>query len=256
MNDMLGTIIPKSDQLNADDLLGGRTITITVTGVDITMNEQPVAIHFEGDEGKPYRPGKSMRRVLVNVWGPDANAYVGRSMTLYRDDTVKFGGLDVGGIRISHMSHMKGAITMALTATRAIRKPFTVKPLAAPVKAKLPDKTSNDASRRDEINDAVPLSSNPAEPQAETEQKPPDIWTTFRAKVKKALDAAMTTDEVHAVASRKTVTDALLAAPSPHRDGMQDDIATAYARVRPAPENTSTPGDAVDELMDAGKFPA
>ena len=43
---------------------------------------------------------------------------------------VKFGGLEVGGIRISHMSHMNGEMTMALTATRAVRKPFTVKPLA------------------------------------------------------------------------------------------------------------------------------
>jgi len=134
MNDMLGTIVPKSTQLNADDLIGGRSLTICVTKVEIKMDEQPVAIHFEGDGGKPYLPGKSMRRVLVNIWGPDANAYVGRSMTLYRDDAVKFGGVDVGGIRISHMSHMPKAVTMALTATKAQRKPFTVKPLAEPAK--------------------------------------------------------------------------------------------------------------------------
>ena len=126
---MLETIVPKSDQLNADDLIGGRTMTITVTSVGIKMDEQPVAIHFEGDGGKPYKPGKSMRRVLVNLWGPDANQYAGRSMTLYRDDKVKFGGLDVGGIRISHMSHITSAVTMALTETKAKRKPFTVQPL-------------------------------------------------------------------------------------------------------------------------------
>jgi hypothetical protein len=130
VTDMLETIVPKSDQINADDLIGGRSLTITVTKVDIKMDEQPVTIHFEGDGGKPYRPGKSMRRVLVNVWGPDANAYVGRSMTLYRDDKVVFGGVAVGGLRISHMSHMDHEVTMALTATRAIRKPFVVKPLA------------------------------------------------------------------------------------------------------------------------------
>ena len=129
MNSMLQTIEPKSDQMNADDLMGGLTKTIKITKVSILAGDQPVALSYEGDEGKPYKPGKSMRRVLVTVWGPDANAYIGRSLTLYRDDKVTFGGLAVGGIRISHMSHITEAQTMALTATRASRKPFTVKPL-------------------------------------------------------------------------------------------------------------------------------
>jgi hypothetical protein len=70
-----------------------------------------------------------MRRVLVQCWGDDANKYIGRSMTLYRDEKVRFGGVDVGGIRISHLSHMDAAKTMALTASKAVRKPFTVVPL-------------------------------------------------------------------------------------------------------------------------------
>jgi hypothetical protein len=132
MNDMLATIIPKSNQLNADDLIG-RNVTIKITKVLIAASaEQPVAVHYEGDDGKPYMCCKSMRRVLVNVWGPDANAYIGKSMTLYRDPNVRFGGAPVGGIRISHMSHIDKPMTMALTETRAQRKPFTVQPLAVP----------------------------------------------------------------------------------------------------------------------------
>jgi len=129
MTDMLSTITPKSDQLNADDLIGGRTLTIKITSVKVAMGEQPVSIHYEGDNGKPFKPGKSMRRVLVNCWGSDANKYVGRSMTLYRDEKVKFGGIDVGGIRISHLSDIAGPITLALTTTKAQRKPFTVSPI-------------------------------------------------------------------------------------------------------------------------------
>lgn len=126
---MLETIIPKSDQLNADDLIG-RTMTIKITRVAMdTKSEQPVSLHFEGDNGKPYKACKSMRRVLVQVWGPDAKVYEGRSLTLYRDPAVKFGGLAVGGIRISHMSHIDKPVTMALTETKAKRAPFTVKPL-------------------------------------------------------------------------------------------------------------------------------
>lgn len=129
MIDLRGTIKPKSDQLNADDLIGG-PITIRITGVTVGEGEQPVAISYEGDGGKPYKPGKSMRRVLVNLWGPDGAVYMGRSLTLYRDEEVVFGGVAVGGIRISHMSHLQREMTMALTATKAKRKPFTVRPLA------------------------------------------------------------------------------------------------------------------------------
>lgn len=126
MTDLSATIAPKSDQLNSDDLIGGPR-TICVTRVTATSTpEQPIAIYFEGDNNKPYKPGKSMRRVLVKLWGPDGNAYVGRSMTLYRDDKVIFGGLEVGGIRISHLSDIKSKTTMALTASKAARKPFTV----------------------------------------------------------------------------------------------------------------------------------
>lgn len=127
--DMMQTIAPKSDQMNADDLLGGHTITIKVTTVSLLAGDQPVAIHYDGDNGKPYKPCKSMRRVLVSVWGNQSQAYVGRSMTLYCDPKVTWGGAAVGGIRISHMSDMKEPMTMALTATKATRKPYTVNPL-------------------------------------------------------------------------------------------------------------------------------
>ena len=129
MTDMLQTIIPKSDQLNYDDLIAGQTKTIKVTKVVGTSGDQPIAIHYEGDNGKPYKPCKSMRRVLVHLWGADGHSYVGRSMTLYGDPKVKFGGVEVGGIRISHLSDIKETVTLALTATKASRKPFTVQPL-------------------------------------------------------------------------------------------------------------------------------
>jgi hypothetical protein len=129
MTNLLPTITPKSDQLNADDLIG-RSLTIRVTKVSLCGDaDQPIAIHYEGDDGKPYKPCKSMRRVMVHVWGPDGSKFAGRRMTLYRDDTIRFGNAPVGGIRISHMSGIKGEVTMALTATRAARKPFTVSPL-------------------------------------------------------------------------------------------------------------------------------
>lgn len=131
MSDMRAVIVPKSDQMNADDLIAGPR-TVRISRVDIRAGaDQPVAIHYDGDAGKPYKPCKSMCRVMVTAWGPDAKNYVGRSMTLYRDPSVKWGGMEVGGIRISHMSDLDKTIVLALTATKGSRKPYTVKPLAA-----------------------------------------------------------------------------------------------------------------------------
>ena len=147
--DLGATIAPKSDQLNADDLIvGPRTILVTAVKARAStgQGDQPVAVHFEGDNGKPYLPCKSMRRVLVHVWGRDGGAYVGRSMTLFRDESVVFGGAAVGGIRISHMSEMTRSVTLSLTASKAARKPYVVQPLvvAAPAKAAKKEATAEE----------------------------------------------------------------------------------------------------------------
>lgn len=139
VSDMSQVIIPKADQISADDLLAG-PITIRIASVSIRPGtEQPVSIHFEGDGGRPWKPCKSMSRVLVAAWGADANAYTGRSVTLYRDPDVKWGGLAVGGIRVSHLSDIKGAMVLALTATKGSKKAFKVEPLqGAPAKSSAP----------------------------------------------------------------------------------------------------------------------
>lgn len=127
--DLTETIVPKSDQLNAEDLLTGPR-TFTVADVKKGSAEQPVDIYLVEFPRRPFRPSKTVRRILVNAWGPDAAAYVGRRMTLYRDPTVKFGGMDVGGIRVSHLSHIDRPLSVALTVSRGRRAPYTVQPLA------------------------------------------------------------------------------------------------------------------------------
>ena len=67
--DMLEITQPKSDQVNADTLIGGpRTITITKAVIK-KGEQQPCMIHFEGDEGKPFKPCLTMRRVMMEVYG-------------------------------------------------------------------------------------------------------------------------------------------------------------------------------------------
>jgi hypothetical protein len=50
-------------------------------------------------------------------------------MTLYVDQEVKYGGVKVGGIRISHLSDIDRTLDIALTATRGKRMPYQIQPL-------------------------------------------------------------------------------------------------------------------------------
>ena len=129
MSNMRAAIIPKSDQINYEDFLGGKSLTIKVERVVVKLGEQPVTVHYEGENGRPYKPCKTMSRVLVELWGDDETAYIGRSMTLYGDPSVVFGGQAVGGIKISHMSHIRGTATLTLTVSRGKKAVFVIKPL-------------------------------------------------------------------------------------------------------------------------------
>ncbi len=129
-DDMMKTIVPKSDQLNADDLVGGHTITIKINRAEVKeTGEQKVSLGYEGDKGKPYKPGKMMCHVLINLYGKSSKNYIGKSITLYRDDAVTFGPNQVGGVRISHASHIEHSRTIIVPVSKGVRKPFTVKPL-------------------------------------------------------------------------------------------------------------------------------
>jgi len=123
------TIKPKSDQLNADDLIVG-PINVTITGVRRGAQDQPVVIDVVGDGAlQPFKPCKTVRRILVTAWGDNGNMWVGKSMTLFCDPTVKFGGVALGGIRVSHLSDISGPLNMMLTTTRSKRAQHVVNPL-------------------------------------------------------------------------------------------------------------------------------
>lgn len=126
--DIASTLTPNSQQVNAEDLIAGPR-TVTITAVDGGTQEQPVFISTAEFEGRTYRPGKSMRRVLAAMWGTESANYVGRRLTIYNDPSIRFGKELTGGIRISHASHIAKPVTVSLTVTRGKRAPFTVEPL-------------------------------------------------------------------------------------------------------------------------------
>jgi hypothetical protein len=128
MTDMLSVIEPKSDQINAEDLIG-RDMTITVRSVQVRAGtEQPVSIQFAGSD-KVFRPCKTVSRILVAAWGPDTSAYIGRSLTLFRDPKVKWGGMEVGGIRVRAMTHIDAPLKLALAESKKARTITVVQPL-------------------------------------------------------------------------------------------------------------------------------
>lgn len=140
MTDMRAVIEPKSDQLNTDDLISGPR-TIRIRDVRIAPSgEQRVSVYFDGDNGKPWKPCKGMCRVMVEAWGADAKEYIGRWCTLYREPKVTWAGLQIGGIRISHMSHIERDMVTAVTESQKKRSPLIVKVLTIPA-APADDKT-------------------------------------------------------------------------------------------------------------------
>ena len=126
--DITETLAPNSDQLDAVDLLGGpRTFTIAKVSKN-SSPDQPVNVTL-AEFPRVWRPSKSMRRVLAAGWGADASQWTGRRVTLYCDTRVKFGGEEVGGTRISHLSHIDKAMKVPLIVTRGKSQVYTVQPL-------------------------------------------------------------------------------------------------------------------------------
>lgn len=133
--DISDTLKADSTQLNAVDFIGSGPRTYTVASVRVVNGDQPVNIRLAEDaDGREYRPSKSMRRVLAACWGPDSDKWTGKRLTLYTDPSVKWGGKEIGGIKISHVSGIDKAKKVMLQESSTVRKPHTVEPLtdAAP----------------------------------------------------------------------------------------------------------------------------
>ena len=137
--DITDSLAANSAQQNYDEYLAGPK-TVTVAEVTQGTAEQPVNVELVEFPGKPFKPAKSVRRVLAAAWGTDASKWTGRRLTIYGDPSVRYGGKEVGGLRVSHVSHIDKPITVALTVTRGKRAPFTVQPLPdAPPVPPIPD---------------------------------------------------------------------------------------------------------------------
>lgn len=143
------TTEPRSDQLNAEDFIGSPH-DYTVDHVTTGSAEQKYDIHLVGEK-RVWRPPLTVLRLLVAAWGDDAKVWAGRRVRLYRDPEIAFGRDKVGGIRVSHVSHIDRPITERLTTTRGKRSPFTVEPL--PDEAARPTITAEQVQQSTDIGE-------------------------------------------------------------------------------------------------------
>lgn len=139
--DLKKALEPKSDQLNADDLITGtKTITINKVKINLSEKAQKMVVHYEGDEGKPWKPSKGMGRVMAEVFGGDPDAWIGEQVTLYRNPDVIYAGEKVGGIQISEMTKINSKITLLITSSKGKKTSLTINPIkkSAPLKSVSP----------------------------------------------------------------------------------------------------------------------
>jgi hypothetical protein len=131
--DLSDALAPKSDQLDAADLIGSPPQIFTITAVregaprakgepktvDITLAEFP----------RVWRPSKGMLRVLADNYTKDVSKWVGKRVELYGDPDVYFGKERTGGTRISRLSHIDGPRTTRINPRGGKDATWTVRPL-------------------------------------------------------------------------------------------------------------------------------
>ena len=125
--DLTNTVLANSDQLDASDLPQPRTFTVDRVEPG-PSKEQPVNVYLR-EYDRPWRPSKTVRRILVAAWGADGSQYAGKRLTLFNDPTVMFGGIACGGVRVSHMSDLDEPLKIALLVKRGKSALHTVQPL-------------------------------------------------------------------------------------------------------------------------------
>lgn len=131
MADIRAAIQPRSDQLNYEDFISGPGV-LTIERTEDYRDEkgQPrVAIHMVERPGRPFKASATNLRLLAIAWGDKDDDWPGRRVQLSADPTVTFGGKQVGGIRVTALSHLPQRFTAKLSVTRGKKQEFPVEAL-------------------------------------------------------------------------------------------------------------------------------
>lgn len=135
MNDVTDArefMVIKSDQMNYEDFISGpQAFIITKLGRKMDKGEPRLMVYLSGREKTPWIPSKGMVKCLSNIsgWGPNLKDWIGRSITLFGEPTVMFGGKELGGIRVSHISHIEEQYVTKISERRGVRTDYLIKPM-------------------------------------------------------------------------------------------------------------------------------
>jgi hypothetical protein len=132
----------KSDQIDADNLIGGITMDVTIKAVQRgPSNEQPLQLVLE-ETDKFYRPSKTFRRALIGCFSDEPANWIGQRLRLIRNPDTMFGGVKVGGVEVSHAS-ISAPMVFMLQAKRGKKSAVSIdvippiqKPVPMPAKVK------------------------------------------------------------------------------------------------------------------------
>ena len=123
----------KSDQIDADNLIGGITMDVTIKAVQRgPSNEQPLQLVLE-ETDKFYRPSKTYRRALIGCFGDEPANWIGKRLRLVRNPDTMFGGVKVGGVEVSHAS-IEAPMVFMLQAKRGKKSAVSIDVIPAPQK--------------------------------------------------------------------------------------------------------------------------
>lgn len=151
----------KSDQIDADNLIGGIVMDVTIKAVQRgPSQEQPLQLALEETE-KFYRPSKTYRRALIGCFGDDPANWIGKRLRIVRNPETMFGGVKVGGLEVSHAS-IKEPMVFMLAAKRGKKTAVKIDVIPAAKKQEIKheihtpeQKAANIAKAKAAINQAI-----------------------------------------------------------------------------------------------------
>lgn len=122
----------KTDRLNYEHFLyGPRTFIIAKWGKRKEQGADKLCLVMDGEESTPFMPCQGMIKCLISEdgWGDDLNSWIGKSITLFGDSSVKFGKQEIGGVRISHISGISKPYETKISERRGVRIDYEIKQL-------------------------------------------------------------------------------------------------------------------------------
>lgn len=205
---------PKSDQLNATDLVSG-PMDLTITKISVTSGDQPLSLHADSIPGRPWKPCKTMMRWMSEAWKTDEPSdIVGKTIRVYNDKDVMFGPMKTGGIRISHLSHIDAEIYLQEGNRRkhSSLKMTKVKPLpkSEPVKRETPKQEVKMATTTD-ICPPKPVASLSDEATARAQSDPANLGSWWNSEPTKQRRSELYKSEPDQAAQLKRIVEEAIA---------------------------------------------